>query len=81
MIFRDLIGHEASVRRLVAASRRGVAHAYLLHGPDGIGKRAVADAFASLLLCERAGDDACGTCRHCTRTQAGTRSAGSSVSL
>jgi len=70
--FRDVIGHADSVRRLIGASRRGVAHAYLLHGPDGIGKRAVADAFASLLLCERPGDDACGTCRHCTRTQAGT---------
>lgn len=72
MTFREIIGHADTVRRLLAASRRGVAHAYLLHGPDGIGKRAVADAFAAWLLCEQPGDDACGTCRQCTRTQAGT---------
>ena len=72
MRFRDVIGHVDVVPRLVGASRRGLAHAYLLHGPDGVGKRAVADAFASLLLCERADEDACGTCRQCTRTLAGT---------
>jgi DNA polymerase-3 subunit delta' len=72
MRFRDVIGHAEVVQRLVGAGRRGLAHAYLLHGPDGVGKRAMADAFATLLLCERAGDDACGTCRQCTRTLAGT---------
>ena len=40
MRFRDVIGHGEVVQRLVAASRRGTAHAYLLHGPDGVGKRA-----------------------------------------
>lgn len=72
MNFRDLIGHAESTRRLVAAGRRGPAHAYLLHGPEGIGKRAIADAFAAFLLCDQANDDACGTCRQCTRTHAGT---------
>jgi DNA polymerase-3 subunit delta' len=69
--FRDLIGHVEPTQRLRAAVRRGPAHAYLLHGPEGVGKRAIADAFAALLLCEQAGDDACDACRQCTRTRAG----------
>lgn len=72
MTFGGLIGHGDIARRLATAARRGPAHAYLLHGPEGVGKRAVADAFAAFLLCEDAGDDACGTCRQCTRTRAGT---------
>jgi DNA polymerase-3 subunit delta' len=72
MTFRDLIGHGEIARRLAAAGGRGPAHAYLLHGPEGVGKRAVADAFAAFLLCAESGDDACGTCRQCTRTRAGT---------
>jgi len=70
--FRDLVGHAHVTRRLAAAARQGAAHAYLLHGPEGVGKRAVADAFATLLVCEAGGDDACGTCRHCTLMRAGT---------
>ena len=37
-------------RLLGAALATGVAHAYLLHGPDGVGKRSVAFAFAAALL-------------------------------
>ncbi|MFN8224167.1 MAG: hypothetical protein U0R50_13080 [Gaiellales bacterium] len=37
-------------RLLMAALRDGVAHAYLLHGPTGVGKRAAAFAFAGALL-------------------------------
>jgi len=72
MRFADLIGHEDVVARLIRAARHAIAHAYLLHGPEGIGKRAIADAFATLLLCARGGDDACGTCAQCVRTLAGT---------
>lgn len=37
-------------RLLEAALTDGVAHAYLLHGPDGVGKTAAAFAFAAALL-------------------------------
>ncbi|HLE98437.1 MAG TPA: hypothetical protein VI409_06195 [Gaiellaceae bacterium] len=37
-------------RLLEAALAEGAAHAYLLHGPDGVGKRSAALAFAAALL-------------------------------
>ena len=48
------------------AGRAQHAHAYLLHGPAGIGKRQLAERLMALLLCQRpAGDTACGACKAC----------------
>jgi DNA polymerase III subunit delta' len=58
----------AALRGAVAAGR--VAHAYLFHGPDGVGKRAAALALAQALECERRPDgsgDACGACGPCQK--------------
>ena len=41
---------EEAKRLLRAALARGPAHAYLFHGPRGVGKRAAALAFAGELL-------------------------------
>lgn len=72
MTFAEIAGHASAIRTLRAAIARP-ASAYLLHGPAGIGKRRVADAFAARLLCAApADDDVCGTCAHCTRVRAGT---------
>jgi DNA polymerase-3 subunit delta' len=51
-----------------------VHHALLFAGPAGVGKRALADAFAEAALCDaRAGDGrACGNCRACKLLAAGT---------
>ena len=57
------------LRRAVAAGR--VAHAYLFHGPDGVGKRAVALEFAQALLCESASGNACGQCIACQKVARG----------
>jgi DNA polymerase-3 subunit delta' len=47
--------------------------AFLFLGPEGVGKRALADAFAARLLCETpADDDACTVCAQCTRVAAGS---------
>lgn len=49
------------------------AHAYLLHGPAGIGKRALAERLAAMLLCSQpttAG--ACGQCKSCLLLRAGS---------
>ena len=55
------------------AGRSQHAHAYLLHGPAGIGKRALAERLMARLLCQTpAGLDACGHCKSCHLLAAGT---------
>lgn len=69
-------------RRVIEAlqrevSQQRVAHAYLFHGPDGVGKRAVAFALAQTLQCREleagTGDVskavACGVCGACMKAQ------------
>lgn len=49
------------------------AHAYLLHGPAGIGKRALADTLVAFLLCQHPeGGRACARCKACQLLAAGT---------
>ena len=55
------------------AGRAQHAHAYLLHGPAGIGKRALAERLMASLLCKQpAGLEACGTCKSCLLLAAGS---------
>lgn len=55
------------------AGRSQHAHAYLLHGPAGIGKRALAERLMARLLCQNPnGLDACGNCKSCHLLAAGT---------
>jgi len=55
------------------AGRSRHAHAYLLHGPAGIGKRALAERLAARLLCQRPdGLEACGQCKSCRLLHAGS---------
>ena len=57
-LWGDVVGQPAAVAELRAAVARPV-HAYLLVGPRGSGKRALARAFAAALLSrDRSGDDA-----------------------
>lgn len=44
-----------------------MAHAFLLTGERGVGKKTAADYIAMTLLCEKGGDAPCGECRHCRR--------------
>src|SRR5919201_281272 len=46
----DNLPEQAEAKRLLAAALEGPAHAYLFHGPAGVGKRRAAVAFASELL-------------------------------
>jgi DNA polymerase-3 subunit delta' len=70
----DVVGHAAAVARLAHAAREDrPAPAYLLSGPAGVGKRTLADAFTSELLCATPGPDgACGVCAQCVRVAGGT---------
>ena len=55
------------------AGRTQHAHAYLLHGPAGIGKRALAERLMASLLCQRPNAlDACGECKSCLLLKAGS---------
>ncbi len=75
MTFATILGHERVVDRLAGAAIRKVPHhAYIFHGPDGVGRRQVAVGFAAALNCERLGADGhpCGECGSCTRIQSGT---------
>jgi DNA polymerase III subunit delta' len=55
------------------AGRSQHAHAYLLHGPAGIGKRALAERLMARLLCQRPeGLNACGECKSCLLLVAGS---------
>ncbi len=77
MPFRDCIGHQQSITLLQAAvAHERLAHAYLFHGEEAIGKRLTAIRFAQALSCERPPDteglDSCGTCRSCQQIEART---------
>jgi DNA polymerase III subunit delta' len=77
MPFADLIGHQRAIALLRSTIRQDrVAHAYLFHGEDRIGKRLVAIRFAQAVNCDdtasAAQGDACGRCRSCTQIEAGT---------
>ena len=55
------------------AGRAQHAHAYLLHGAQGIGKRALAERLMARLLCQQPqGLDACGQCKACLLLKAGS---------
>ena len=55
------------------AGRAQHAHAYLLHGPVGIGKRALAERLMASLLCQRPEpSNACGECKSCLLLKAGS---------
>jgi DNA polymerase-3 subunit delta' len=72
MFFRDLIGQRDARAVLQGALRSGkIAHAYLFVGPEGVGRRTAALAFAQTLLCERGGGDACGACAACRKVAGG----------
>lgn len=61
------LGHADSRARLAATFANGrTAHAYLISGPEGIGKSAVAIEFAKLLLCDRPTTVPCGDCPQCS---------------
>jgi DNA polymerase III subunit delta' len=67
MGFSQIYGHEKpiSILRSAMAGNR-VAHAYLFHGMEGVGKRFAASVFARALNC--AGEDRpCGACASCRK--------------
>lgn len=64
---------EAQWQRVIHALAEGrLAHALLLAGPEGVGKRQFGEALAARLLCEVTGTgEACGSCPACRQFAAG----------
>ncbi len=63
-----IVGHRRNLEYLKRVLAKGnPAHAYLFHGPEGVGKRAVALEFARSLLCQEQPEtlDGCGRCSSC----------------
>lgn len=71
MKFSDIIAHDSAKRRLkffVDSDR--IPHAILIEGPEGIGKFALARAFAQYVHCENPHNgDSCGMCPSCIQHQ------------
>lgn len=67
MLFREIIGQEATKEQLRRAVREGrIPHAQLFSGISGIGKLQLALAYAQYLNCpNRTSEDSCGTCPTC----------------
>ncbi|KAA3664969.1 MAG: DNA polymerase III subunit delta' [Chloroflexi bacterium] len=68
MSWNDVIGHEWAVEMLKSGMENGrIGHAYLITGPDHIGKTTLARSFAMAMNCEAddVGKRPCGECRPC----------------
>lgn len=68
-MFIDIVGHHTIKDRFIRSAReQRVPHAQLLHGEEGVGKLALAVAYAQYISCTNRGEtDACGTCPSCVK--------------
>ena len=72
MGFKGIVGHEDIIAHFKSSIETGnVAHAYIISGDAGSGKKALAYAFAETLECEAGGTEACGTCQSCLQVSTG----------
>ena len=71
MLFKEIIGQEATKHQLRQAVREGrIPHAQLFTGISGIGKLQLALAYAQYVNCpHRTEEDSCGTCPTCLQFQ------------
>ncbi|MFH1857539.1 MAG: DNA polymerase III subunit delta' [Candidatus Omnitrophota bacterium] len=73
MSFSDILAQPVAVKTFKGALAYGrLSGAYLLSGPEGVGKRFAAREFAKAINCEALGGDACGRCASCRKIDAGT---------
>ncbi len=69
MLFAHIIGQQAVKDRLIrTVAEQRIPHAQLFRGPEGVGKLALAIAYAQYICCEnRSATDSCGTCPSCVK--------------
>ena len=63
--------NEAVKEKLYETCRGKLSHAYMICGPDGIGKRTLAREMAKAILCSDRENTPCGICRACKSYSAG----------
>ncbi len=72
MSFGEVVGQDRAVALLQRAVENDkVAHAYIFHGPQGVGKRLVAVTLARALNCDGEGERPCGDCIPCRKIDRG----------
>jgi DNA polymerase-3 subunit delta' len=75
MKLKDIIGHDDKIELMIKAYRQNrLAHAYLFHGPAGIGKKAVALSVIKYIFCENEPYkeehlDSCSSCASCRKLE------------
>jgi len=71
MLFSQIIGQKKIKERLLqSVNEQRIPHAQMLCGPEGIGKFALALAYAQYICCENKTEtDACGVCPSCIKYQ------------
>ena len=71
MQFKDIIGQEATKSRFIqTVNANRVSHAQLIVGEKGVGKLAMAIAFAQYVSCQnKQANDSCGQCASCKKYQ------------
>ncbi len=69
MKFSEVLGQETIKQQLINLVRHNrLSHALLFHGKEGVGKKALALAFAQYILCENQSEtDSCGVCPACKK--------------
>jgi len=69
MLFSEIIGQQEIKKRFIrTVTEQRIPHAQLLRGPEGIGKLALAIAYAQYICCEnRTETDSCGVCISCVK--------------
>jgi DNA polymerase III, delta'' subunit len=66
IVFKDILGNEHVKEYFIKAiQNKNIAHAYILTGEMGLGKKTTAKIFAMTLLCESGETTACGECTSC----------------
>ncbi|MBQ9607937.1 MAG: DNA polymerase III subunit delta' [Lachnospiraceae bacterium] len=72
MNFRDIVGHEDILKHFKSSIEMDkVAHAYIISGEVGSGKKALASAFAKTLQCEEKKSEPCEKCHSCIQAESG----------
>lgn len=72
MHFADIVGHQKQLKSLRHSLESGrLHHAYLFAGPEGVGKKTIAQALAKSLHCREQRFDFCDQCPSCSSIRDG----------